>query len=327
MEIFQKHIQKGAYDTPDDPRDFQRFAFFGGKKREQKKILNSFDYSRMYPVRDQKNTSSCTDFSKASTLDVKFFFNTGKLLKISDSEVFQIWNKMCELGFADKKKGAYIFAPLKFFKKHPQIFFDENDRKVKIWVEDYFLVSSDELYDEVFFGGGVLTGTSSKIGLLLSEANKYPYIPKNKYKALFDGHAFPILGFGYNWMDPKNKSKSDKEALVHKNSWGKNWGDRGNFYTLKDQRGKLFKFWGYTIGYEYLDKKEEKSKPQKKLYKDVTVDAEFYDQIKKFTDLGIVKGYPDGSFRPANPLSRVEILIILDRFMKKFNLRQREKKK
>lgn len=49
-------------------------------------------------------------------------------------------------------------------------------------------------------------------------------------------------------------------------------------------------------------------------YKDVKKSDWFYESVKWATEVGLSKGYPDGTFRPNKPLTRAEIFSILKKF-------------
>jgi len=50
-------------------------------------------------------------------------------------------------------------------------------------------------------------------------------------------------------------------------------------------------------------------------YSDVPTDAWYRQQVATMTKLGILKGYPDGSFRPNEPITRAEMATILARLV------------
>jgi hypothetical protein len=312
----------GAFDTPKDVRDFKRGHFFGGKTGRS--VIKEFDHSVLYKTKDQHDSMACGYFSGCSGLEIKFFLTTGKKLVIPDERILELWNFGTSQGFGDKKKGSYIYDVLKFFhkKERGQIFMDEDGREVKVWVEDYFDMDDEDensFWEEVYFGGCVLTGTSSRLGLVIANAKYKPYFPKSQKRAVNDGHAFPIVGKGRSWQEfvsRQFKSFSDEGAAVHKNSWGSRWGDNGNFYTKSDQRGNLFRFWGFTIGFEYVEG-NEKSEEKEKLFKDVSNDSWAFEAIKWARDEGIFKGYDDGTFRPNQPVTRAEMAVLLKRIDEK----------
>lgn len=51
-------------------------------------------------------------------------------------------------------------------------------------------------------------------------------------------------------------------------------------------------------------------------YPDVPMDSWFRAEVATMTNMGIVKGYPDGSFRPNDPITRAELTAIVSRFTK-----------
>lgn len=53
----------------------------------------------------------------------------------------------------------------------------------------------------------------------------------------------------------------------------------------------------------------------REMFKDVTPDAWYYGSIKRVTEAGLMGGYPDGTFKPNQFLTRAEMASILDRQM------------
>ena len=46
-------------------------------------------------------------------------------------------------------------------------------------------------------------------------------------------------------------------------------------------------------------------------FSDVSQDAWYYDTVNKLSTLGIINGYPDGTFKPDNTLTRGEFIKML----------------
>lgn len=59
-------------------------------------------------------------------------------------------------------------------------------------------------------------------------------------------------------------------------------------------------------------------------YPDVPEDAWYRTEVATMTNMGIVKGYPDGTFRPDDPITRAELSTILARFVEENKLKVRE---
>lgn len=288
----------GAIDTLIDPRDYHREHFFGSKVGRP--VPEDFDHSVTHYTKDQANSMACTLFSTIRVLEAKFFLQTGFKIEITDEEILEMWKLACSLGCGDEKKGAYLYDPLKFLKDHPQVFRISNGTQMLIGVDTYFdLSDSDEqgFWEEVYYGGGVLTGTSSRLGLFLGQAKFKPFYPKDKKANVNDGHAFPVLG----------KKKGDK---IHPNSWGKEWGDDGKFYTRPDQEKGLFRAWGFTIKHALNDTKSEEN-----VFSDVGKDSWAYDAIKFVKDKGLMNGYKDGQFYPNQPITRAEFAVVIERLI------------
>lgn len=306
---------KGAMDTPVDERDFQRPHFFGSDS--DRKIPKHFDHTLIYPTKNQLESMACGYFSGIRLLEVKYYMNTGKLLNISNERIFELWDQGCSLGFGDKTRGSFIYDVLKFLQKHPQVFKDSNGEDVKIWVQDYFVVdrfNDQEYWEEIYYGGGVLTGTSSRLGLNLIKAKFRPYLAESKKANKNDGHAFPAMGRGYEYKDFVNRrwiNKTAENASKHPNSWGEKWGLNGAFYTTEEQRTNLFRCWGFTIGHDG----QEIVKEPEKIFKDVSNSSWAYESIKYCKEKGIFKGTQDGLFLPDKPISRAELATVLHRLL------------
>lgn len=80
-------------------------------------------------------------------------------------------------------------------------------------------------------------------------------------------------------------------------------------------------FLGFQIA--TADSQNEPNKPQtanqvpssSTLPKDVPQGHWAADSVKKMTELGIMKGYPDGTFKGDAPVTRYELAVTLDRFI------------
>jgi S1-C subfamily serine protease len=59
-----------------------------------------------------------------------------------------------------------------------------------------------------------------------------------------------------------------------------------------------------------LHKKEEKT-----MFNDVELGRWSYELIKKASDAGILSGYPDGSFKPGEPITREEIAVVIGKML------------
>ena len=59
----------------------------------------------------------------------------------------------------------------------------------------------------------------------------------------------------------------------------------------------------------------------KKEYPDVPKDMWYTPYIETATELGIMEGYEDGTFRPNNPLTRAQAAAIIVRLYQKLNMK------
>lgn len=53
-----------------------------------------------------------------------------------------------------------------------------------------------------------------------------------------------------------------------------------------------------------------------KEFTDIGPDSWGYDELQEAVEAGIIKGYPDGSFKPDAPLSRQEMAVMCGRLLK-----------
>ena len=51
------------------------------------------------------------------------------------------------------------------------------------------------------------------------------------------------------------------------------------------------------------------------VYSDVSDQAWYSDAVQTLSSLGVVEGYPDGSFRPYDPISRAEVTAVVNRML------------
>lgn len=76
-----------------------------------------------------------------------------------------------------------------------------------------------------------------------------------------------------------------------------------------------------TIFYRLLtDEAREMIWSSENIYPDVKTDDWFYIAICTLTNGGILKGYPDGTFRPDQPITRAELATIITRFDTQFGI-------
>lgn len=116
--------------------------------------------------------------------------------------------------------------------------------------------------------------------------------------AITGGHAVSINGY-----------RSGEKIIS--NSYDKGWGKfKDGTFRIKDEDLHLLK--GIYVLYP---------KPKvNMLYKDISELAPHFAEIKKVKDLGLMTGYPDGAFRPEQPMTRQEVAIVLARMAEKLGL-------
>ncbi|WP_404427533.1 S-layer homology domain-containing protein [Ureibacillus chungkukjangi] len=84
----------------------------------------------------------------------------------------------------------------------------------------------------------------------------------------------------------------------------------GKFTATKPGKGSIVaKLGTKTVSYPI-------EVPEKSIFTDVSTVYPYYEQIKHLTDKGYITGYPDGSFKPTNQLSRAHSALIISRVLK-----------
>jgi hypothetical protein len=56
------------------------------------------------------------------------------------------------------------------------------------------------------------------------------------------------------------------------------------------------------------------------MFTDVSLDHPAYTAIKRFQEVGYVGGFPDGTFHPDEPMTRAQVVLILDRILQDVGL-------
>ena len=92
--------------------------------------------------------------------------------------------------------------------------------------------------------------------------------------------------------------------------------DKKKYDCIEDAMMKSETYGDRIIGlYEELI-----SEPKNMIFTDVSEGSRYYDAAKYFKEKGIVNGYKDGSLRPETEIKRGDMLNVLYRFIKEFNL-------
>lgn len=122
-------------------------------------------------------------------------------------------------------------------------------------------------------------------------------VPDIKNERYYGGHAMLCIG----WTTIDNDL-----YLVIKNSWGEDWGDNGYCYLKVNNDFPLYEM------YLIFDEQNYNI--------DLTDIAGRWSEsyIKDAIKMGILNGYPGGTFQPEKPITREEIAVIISKIMDKF---------
>lgn len=108
------------------------------------------------------------------------------------------------------------------------------------------------------------------------------------------GHAMTLVGW-----------RQDRRWIVQ-NSWGEGWGDRGFCYLPMDYPA-IREVWTVTdmtsLGAGLTD---------------VAPDRWSYEAVQTAITAGLMQGFPDGTFRPEEPVTREQLAAVLARLLQKW---------
>ena len=302
-------------------KDYLRKFFFGAAERA---VPKEFDHSGIYESTNQEQKMDCVFEGTVMHLAIKYFLETGKKLVVNTNVAWRLASLAAMLKdedgdpLFDEKRGAHINAGLQTTRKSKGfVMKNEDGDEILCEVEKFFYVDNDELDEEIFYGGSVISGVSSRIGIDISPAKYRPYFARLKTSNKNDGHC--IIKTGKQKVDFWETSREKALGLtrkvmarVLKNSYGKKWGNNGSFYLTEKGDRSTFRNIGSVAKFTNLTRKEGEVKKQE-LFKDVGEKSAFYKSIKKAKESGVMTGYDDGRFGPSENITRAHMAVILDR--------------
>jgi hypothetical protein len=111
--------------------------------------------------------------------------------------------------------------------------------------------------------------------------------------------------FGYHFIFLKDYEQKPNGAyrIRFVNSWGTDWGDNGCGYLDTDVNS-------FEEAFAIVDDVNEVKRMMN--FIDVNEGLWGYNSIKKAYDKGVVSGFDDGTFRPDEPITRMQLCKILD---------------
>lgn len=284
----------GAVESPHDPRDYKAENILGTTKKEIPESvmlpLNGIDT----PVQNQGGSYKCTSYAVTKAFEI---MNTEEHYKPIDFNPDEQWDNQTEYPATNNPRvGDYTRSALEALKRFGLQFegrmyhiegyasIDKTEQSIKEWISrgHPLFMSCDTTQDSRGW-------------------NTWTYAKKTGFAGIgigtrLGGHAF--VGKGY-----------DNEGIICENSYGKGWGIKKDIPRL----GGTFKIRWSDIGklhtiYIIYDKKDYKY-----IYKDVSEMSPHYEIIKWAQKNKLVQGYPDGTFRPDQPITRAEILHLIKR--------------
>lgn len=303
-EIDFKQYGLGALKDEYDPRDYIYSpvgdgAYPVGYKLEQ------------MPIKNQGAINSCVAHSVALIKEIQEFYETGKKTEFSTG-----WIYGYRLSSQYQGAGMYPKEALTNLKNYGDVtadIFPENfeyaeiqylisNRKTECLAQaKKYKISAYARVNSVSAVKDCLYNQHSPVMVICDIYDSFYTIGANgkvplKSGALQGSHAMTIIG----WT-----KISGAEYYIVQNSWGKEWGDNGLCY-LRTNNAII------TDMYTITDKDNGTIN-----FSDVESTRWSKDAIDKCVKAGLISGFPDGTFRPTETISREQICTMFAKMLNK----------
>lgn len=276
----------GALPSPPDDRDWRIHLCTdmpaGSAAQELPKIYN---VSWLPDHKNQEYVNSCTSFAMAGIFECMWYKLTGRVVDFST--LFFYGDRM-ETAYTGE--GFVMRDMAKTAHKHGDVTEDilggnlEVPEAIRVFLEAYPKIKDlahklvqgyVRIYNEDEAKAFLL---KYDIPLFISTQMKH-INPLTKSTAL---HAMMCTGYTSTYFKCQN-------------SWGKY-----NCPNPEIKFGNFKEVWGIIPMTEFK-------------FTDIADDAWYADAVKRQAIKGVAKGYPDGTFKPDAPITRAEMMVILDR--------------
>lgn len=277
FDNYHDDVPTGALNVP-DKRDYFAEHIVG---IEDKPLP---DNVLMYTIpNNQGNSVKCTTYSTYSAAAI---LNEIEHKKTLNDLPEKGWDLQTKLG-TYTKQGDYVQTALKSIVK-----FGLHTEEGLYEIEGYAQVKPEDL--KYWLSSGFPIVTSATVTKTNFKKAKYDGIWSGIDGDRVTGHAFALIGY-------------EPHYFIALNSYGDTWGKFGNgTFKIKEEDVKHL-----DTSYILYDKQDAE-----KLFKDVTSASPCYEAIKWAKDNRIVKGYTDDTFRPAQPITRAEMVQVLYNYHK-----------
>lgn len=304
-QIDYKTYGLGVLKDKYDPRDYIYQELAGAVT-----YPGGFELERM-PVKNQNTINSCVAHSIALIKEVQEYYETGKKMKFSVGWVYGY-----RLSSQYQGQGMYpkeALANLKTIGDCLHEDFPENfeydalkslvterknkcmDNAIPYKVSAYARVTTVSAVKSCIYDKKSPVMIVCDVYSSFYNTNSSGIVPL-KSGALQGSHAMTIIG----WTKINNV-----EYYVVQNSWGDQWGDNGICYIKTDSNI-------ITDMYTVTDKENTTIK-----FSDVPNDMWCKESVDKCVKAGLITGYPDGTFKPSNTITRAEICTMFAKMLSK----------
>lgn len=265
------------------------------------------------PIKNQQTKSTCVAHALASAIEIMQHYDSGGRDQISTSWFY---------GYREpddfQEDGMYISEALEMarkiggvpkslmpdnlnYKESLSIISDMKNKCLEVAkyykIKNYaYLKSKYEIMSVIYTNKApVIMGIQTYESFV--NVNSTGVVPEPSFNEnTYGGHA--VLCIGWTTIN-------DEFYLVIKNSWGESWGDNGYAYMRLN---------GYIPTYEIYALFDEIDHPLSLS----DVDNHWSkDDIELAIRCGILNGYPDGTFKPDNTVTRGELASVVAKLLKK----------
>jgi C1A family cysteine protease len=226
------------------------------------------------PIENQQNIGSCTAHAVAGVVE---YFENRTFGKYIDTSRLFLYKNTRNLLHSTGDTGAFLKTALgalvlfgmppeeywpydtKCFDNDPDAFcyaFGQNYKCISYFRHDPSTVSAKEVLLSIkkYLSSGIpsIFGFTVYQSIKLAEKGLIPFPSGNE--TILGGHAVAAVGFDDNIVIGNPSGKSTKGALLIRNSWGEEWGDKGYGWLPYEYilQGLALDFWS-VLKQEWVD--------------------------------------------------------------------------
>jgi len=296
MEELNKVLPLGYSKSEYDKRDYCLAQY----QLDDIELPKEYIIPNLPKVGNQGATGMCVAFTLAKMKEYQEFIERGKYQLYSPAYIFMLGHISGGEGMIPRKAlqvlkgggtpnlelfnhlGDYDYIKSEFDKLN-------SDEQVSIYTQakEQVIKSYVRLYTIDEIKRVLLENRPVPIGVMVTE--KFYHLENNIAHnggvKKYGGHMILLVGW-------------DNNGFIFQNSWGEEWGIDGRATLAYDY--PIMESWGV------MDSIPEKTKEEVKIFTDIEKNSWIEEEVEKAVQRGLVNGYPDGSFKPNNTITRAE---------------------